>query len=120
IPKKDYGDLPLYHKKGIISEYMSKPSDYGDICHTYGCSDNGDANAKFVRTQVLSKQGDKAAAGIGIKAKDHAEIMRDLFIANFNNPKLKKADTLTLLNKAKSVLAPEEYTKYVGLLHDAI
>ena len=118
VGRNEFINSDLFRKKGAIGEVLAEGGvNYGTICEQYGCNNNGKTSAEFIRTQVLSKKADKATSGVS--DEEYSETMRKLFYANYDNPELKAPETLKLLEKARSAMAPQEYTVAAGLLHNA-
>ena len=116
--RNSFLNCDLFKKPGAIKQYLHESSDFGGICHVFGESRNGRANADFINKQILSKKGDKAISK-KVEEKDYADAITSLVRRNYDNPYLSKTSTIDLLNKARGLFADAEYRKYQGLLIDA-
>ncbi len=108
----------MFKKPGAIGQAIHESSDFCGICHVFGESKNGKANAEFIKKQILSRQGEKAISR-AVEDRDYEAAIVSLVQHNYDNPNLSKKDTVALLEKARSLFADAEYRKYQGLLVDA-
>ena len=103
----------IFRKSAIEKELDNL--DFDEICTKYGCTENGAENAAFIKSQILSKKGQKAYEFLVTK-EERDRGLRALYSANYDNPDLTLNDTKELLELAKTSMDNDEYIKNVGLL----
>ena len=85
----------------------------------HGTGTNAEANAKFVR-QVIDPRTQRYIDKLGERKSKAQDVIisaeKALFDANWDNPMLSKAETMTLLDTVKSKMADAEYVKWTGII----
>jgi len=105
-----YKSAGLFQKPAIIKELGKMPLD--SICEKYGCSNNAESNAKFIKTQILKTNLKK----LPVENSEISDSLVKLYEHNFDNPELSKKDTEKLLSMVEDNMSLTEYTQHVGLM----
>lgn len=103
-----------FFEKSALTTELNNGADFATICHDYGCTKNGKANAEFIRTQILSNKSNAALTSLSEDARNSG--FKTLFEFNYDNPELTKRETDALLELIKPSIDGTEYVKYAGLI----
>ena len=104
----------LFEKKSALTTELNNGADFQTLCTVYGCSNNGKANAEFIRTQILSSKSASALKGLSADSRNAG--LKSLFENNYDNPELTKKETDALLELISKSIEATEYAQYAGLI----
>lgn len=117
--QNEFNDPRMFKKQGMfvksaLANQIQKGADFLTLCKEYGCTNNGKANAEFIKSQILTGKSDKAIQSLHEEARTEGLIT--LFKSNYDNPNLSLKETKKLLEIVKKEIGDEDYVKYTGLL----
>ena len=114
LDPKMYTKPSVFDAKSALAERLDKHEDFAKICIDYGCTQNGENNAKFIRYQILSPKSQAAINRVADNAYSHGIL--SLYYNNYDNPFLSAHNTAKLLQMAKDFMDLDQYTKAYGML----
>lgn len=108
-----YKRAGMFEKPAIYGE-LRNGSDFTGICEDYGCTSNPDANANFIRHQILTKK----AKNLHLDQSGKMDGLKALYESNYDNPSLSTRETLDLLKLLEYAYPRTEYLEKAGLIHE--